>query len=193
MPRLLPTLRPRRRRARSPPPAPPLAEEGGLLLLAANPPCLCGFFPPSVRQGRRGRGRLGPLSLPAPAARGLGADAPPSLSSSATPPPSPPLNLQGTPAAANPDVDLDQYRKPSIEEEISPVGKFFGAYLQFGVWVGTIILASSYAFQHVLAGDPEEIGVLGLVPAGALILFSTFAGYRFYISKKAEAEKAAGD
>ena len=97
------------------------------------------------------------------------------------------------PAAANPDVDLDQYRKPSIEEEISPVGKFFGAYLQFGVWVGTIILASSYAFQHVLAGDPEEIGVLGLVPAGALILFSTFAGYRFYISKKAEAEKAAGD
>jgi len=90
-------------------------------------------------------------------------------------------------------VDLDQYRKPSIEEEISPVGKFFGAYLQFGVWVGTIILASSYAFQHVLAGDPEEIGVLGLVPAGALILFSTFAGYRFYISKKAEAEKAAGD
>ena len=87
-------------------------------------------------------------------------------------------------------MDLDEYRKPSIEEEISPVGKFFGGTLQVAVWCCTVGYSSYSAIRHFTAGEAEEVGVLGVVPAGALLLFSTFAAWRFYLSKKAEAEKA---
>ena len=51
---------------------------------------------------------------------------------------------------------------------------------------------SSYsAIRHFTASEADEVGVLGVVPAGALLLFSSFAAWRYYLSKKAEQEKAA--
>lgn len=62
------------------------------------------------------------------------------------------------------------------------MGKFFGTYLQLGVWICVLTYAAYTGYQKS-ATDPDAVGLLIAPPSAAAFLIGSFLVWRFILNK----------
>ena len=88
--------------------------------------------------------------------------------------------------------DLDDYDEETGElktvEDLDWKAKFFGIYLQIGVWVSVLSFAGYTGYKKILeeANGAQEVGLLIAPTSAALFLIITFVVYFVSTQKKDE-------